>query len=186
MSTTQETAPLVTVSEFLEDLYSIDDVANIDVKVLNVDEEIIQYTKNYNNNVISVVIQNEKFLSILTKNDKNFYIFCDIDMNVDMMYEIYLDICDIKTYKDGYICIHEQTEKYQVDYMNDMIQRSYAIMKNEDFPDTVPIFFDLDEEEYNYINKLATETGQTFDDFVMQMIVEHIEHIEQEGNLNAS
>lgn len=183
MSTTQPSTPLVTVCEFLEDLYGIGNVADIDVKVLNVDEEIIQYTKYINNNVVSVILQNEKFLSILVKHSNNFYIFIDNSIDEDAAHTYYLEIVDIKNYKDGYVCIHEQHQTYNVDYMNDMIERSYAIIKNEDFPDTIPIFFDLDQEDYNYLNKLATESGKTFDDLVKQIIIDQIEH---EGNLNAS
>lgn len=178
------TPQLTTVSEFIDDMFSQNDVHTKEITIN--DTIMLRYTVNFNDHTVSTIINNNEFHSIIVKRKNNdtydSYVFYDKNAKIEDLYKNYEDILDIKNYTEGHLCIHEQSDKYQNDYLNDIIERVYILYRNETFPDTVPVFFDLDDDTYNSILEMANERGIEPQELMTKIVVNMFETLKKESN----
>jgi predicted HicB family RNase H-like nuclease len=173
----------VTVAEFIEDISQKSEVETKSIIIKNIPMQ--RNTSTINGNVISTIIYNDIFHSIIVKHktDEGFnaYVFYNNDASIEDMNKNYNDILDLEKYDEGYLCIHEQSVDYQNDYLNDIIERAYAIIRNEPMSDTVPVFFNLDDDLYETLHVMADEQDITINDLVQKVIAEELEKLINNG-----
>jgi hypothetical protein len=173
------TQPLTTVTEFIDDMFSHGDVETIPMSIGG--NPMLHYTVNYNGHTISTIVNEDDFHSIVVKRKNNdtydAYVFYDKNATITDLYKEYNDILDVENYTEGNLCIHDQSDNFQIDYMNDIIERAYILYRNETFPDTVPVFFDIDDDLYEYVIEMASERGVTIDQLINEIVIAEIEKL---------
>ena len=167
----------VTVTEFIEDISQQSEVETKSIIIDNI--QMQRNTTTINGSIISTITYDDTFHSIIVKhktdNGFNAYVFYNNNASIKDLYKNYNDIIDLENYEEGYLNIHEQSVDYQNDYLNDVIERAYAIIRNEPVSDTVPIFLNLDDDLYEALVTMANEEDITLNELVQKVITEELE-----------
>ena len=177
------TEPLLTPQELCDDMNDASEVftKTVNVTIHDIQKDMAMFYTFVNKGMVAFVTDFIDIHSIVVKYDKNAYAYYDKTATIIDLYNVYKDLIDLENYTEGYLSIHEQNDKFQNDYMNDLIERAQKLLRNEDFPDTVPIFFDMDDETYETLLKMANEQNVTVDELVQKVVIDEINKIMEEN-----
>jgi methionine salvage enolase-phosphatase E1 len=163
-------------------MYLNGDTVARQISLQNID--MSQHTVYFDGHIVSSITYDDKFHSIVVKrqngNRYDSYVFYDKNAKIEDLYQAYLHVLDMKNYKEGFLCIHEQSDTHQTDYMNDIIHRVNVLYRNETFYEDVPIILDLDDDMFEWIKTISDERNMTIDEFITETILSEIKKLEEE------